>query len=104
MKMTLHRHLQSIYHIIISCIIIYMGTGITDEGPGLDRDLGQPSLKRNDDDLEAETVREIETKLDIENVGVVREIETETGGIVLNETEIARENGNILKRSFSILL
>lgn len=75
--------------------IVRLGIDIIDEDPDRDRDLDRPSLTKNDGDLEAETVRETETRADIENAGVVREIETGIGGIVPNEIGIARENGNI---------
>jgi len=54
------------------------------------------NLKRSDDGLEAGTVRETETRADIENGEVVHETEIETGATEENVpkgTEIEKENG-----------
>lgn len=96
------RCLELNYH-----VNVHAGTGITggDRERGQDRDQVNP--RKNDDDPEAGSEKGTEIRDDIENGGVVREIETErgvTGGSVPKGTGIARENGiPSIKKSFSTL-
>jgi len=78
-----------------------VGIDIIGEDPDRDRDLDRANLRRSDDVPEAKIERGTETRDVIESGGVVHGIETEKGvieGNVPRGTEIAKENGTLLKR------